>query len=467
LKTDQLKLLNQGLAKVEATFTNRLLTLEAQLGEAQAQTASLQESLASAAARYQAFEEAHRQQTQAVQAGYEEQAQARQQAHAERESELQQQLQRAAEDLLHGQQAFAGREQELSAALQAMQEQAAAERAQAAAERERSAAERQAFEEAHRQQTQAVQAGYEEQAQARQQAHAERESELQQQLHISQVLLEQQRQDYAQQEQAVAQILSQRAAALQHRLDIMSGLLTNTACLASWCSGPALYGRVVARLEPGLPDSPHGLSPLASPPHAPEPDMTLPQPMTHLPSVTPKASAVHPFALDNFVLAADREVLGREPDSAGLAFYRARLREGVSKLQVLGEMAAPVEFEERSVALTGLEAALNRHFRRTTGWLGKLTTLIGKISSYGEIDRRFNRQEVRMQEETARVDIAIARLDDYLARLEACLAAVLVGRTTLATHSQIPLAELTRRKRVGGTPLEQFRRRAADAVDVR
>ncbi len=83
-------------------------------------------------------------------------------------------------------------------------------------------------------------------------------------------------------------------------------------------------------------------------------------------SSPPYSHTVHPATLDEllglddeaFVLAAYRTVLGREADQEGHAYYLRRIRNGIGKLHILGQLRNSKEARTRSIDMSGLDRAI-------------------------------------------------------------------------------------------------------------
>ncbi|AQQ48825.1 hypothetical protein A8F66_02555 [Burkholderia cenocepacia] len=74
-----------------------------------------------------------------------------------------------------------------------------------------------------------------------------------------------------------------------------------------------------------------------------------------------------------FILAAYRTVLGREADQEGHEYYLRRIRNGIGKLHILGQLRNSKEARARSIDLSGLDRAiratkLKRIFSFTAPW---------------------------------------------------------------------------------------------------
>ncbi|WP_321868005.1 DUF4214 domain-containing protein, partial [Burkholderia cenocepacia] len=83
-------------------------------------------------------------------------------------------------------------------------------------------------------------------------------------------------------------------------------------------------------------------------------------------SSSPYSHNVSPATLDEllglddeaFILAAYRTVLGREADQEGHEYYLRRIRNGIGKLHILGQLRNSKEARARSIDLSGLDRAI-------------------------------------------------------------------------------------------------------------
>lgn len=72
----------------------------------------------------------------------------------------------------------------------------------------------------------------------------------------------------------------------------------------------------------------------------------------------------------DFVRCAFVTILGRQPDAEGEAYYTARLRAGVDKLTILGQLRFSKEGPLHDPGLAGLDRALKRHRRANMPFIG-------------------------------------------------------------------------------------------------
>jgi len=113
----------------------------------------------------------------------------------------------------------------------------------------------------------------------------------------------------------------------------------------------------------------------------------------------------------HFIRCAYQTLLNRAPDPEGLGYYLARLRLGFSKIQILAQLRLSSEGQAHAAQVSGLDAAIKNHqqgrypligwvFRRINGWEGnhpterKLRGIENQIFLLGdESNRRFNQME--------------------------------------------------------------------------
>lgn len=165
----------------------------------------------------------------------------------------------------------------------------------------------------------------------------------------------------------------------------------------------------------------------------------------------------------DFVRACYRTLLAREPDPAGLAFYRARLREGVDKLQIVCELAASPEAKNKGRTVPGLAEALAEQQAQQRTLRGRIGRLIASAIQQGAQQRQQNRIEARLDEELHRMDRAIASLGDRLTRIEHGVAdrspaappAAPAPTSPTSVFSGVP-ERMRPHRRAAGSPLERL-----------
>lgn len=78
-----------------------------------------------------------------------------------------------------------------------------------------------------------------------------------------------------------------------------------------------------------------------------------------------------------FVVAAYQALLWRTPDAEGMRFYVARIRSGISKIQILAEMRKSPEGRSRSSEIIGLDDSIWHHAWLAVPVLGTLLRTLG------------------------------------------------------------------------------------------
>jgi hypothetical protein len=134
--------------------------------------------------------------------------------------------------------------------------------------------------------------------------------------------------------------------------------------------------------------------------------MTHTRPPQHLID-SPDLAALLSLPGPIFVHAVYLVMLGREPDPEGMAFFRARLLEGVSKLQILGEFGRSEEHIQRKLELPGLNAALHRERQAQLGWRRRLLRFLGVQAQHAGLERQLNRLEARVDEELQALELPV------------------------------------------------------------
>lgn len=92
-----------------------------------------------------------------------------------------------------------------------------------------------------------------------------------------------------------------------------------------------------------------------------------------------------------FVKAAYRAILGREADAEGLTCYRAMLRDGASKVEIIGRICQSPEAKQRNASVVGL--ALPYSVDKVRRWpiLGRLVSLVAALWNFRETERHYRR----------------------------------------------------------------------------
>jgi hypothetical protein len=123
-----------------------------------------------------------------------------------------------------------------------------------------------------------------------------------------------------------------------------------------------------------------------------------------------------------FIHCAYQTLLGRDPDEEGLSYYLARLRTGVPKIQILGQLRRSDEGRDYAANLPGLDAAIRRYRwaqKLIIGWLVRLFTRVEGNNATERKLRGLESQLFLLSQETMRrfdqMENAITGLHQLLA----------------------------------------------------
>ena len=89
----------------------------------------------------------------------------------------------------------------------------------------------------------------------------------------------------------------------------------------------------------------------------------------------------------HFVHSAYQTLLGRAPDAEGMRHYLAKVRAGISKIQILTELHESAEGKLRSISIRELKKVIQRHQLLRTPVLGGFLKLFGVGRTEGDTDR--------------------------------------------------------------------------------
>lgn len=144
--------------------------------------------------------------------------------------------------------------------------------------------------------------------------------------------------------------------------------------------------------EPARPETGAVPDPMPTPPapfHAPRPTaMNLLLPPVEAATTPSDADALLALPGPQFVEAVYQCILGREPDVDGRLFFRKRLLEGVSKLQIAGEFAASSEAQSRAQRLPGLQECLDRSAAENRGLASRVRRALGLTQALLALEQR-------------------------------------------------------------------------------
>lgn len=127
--------------------------------------------------------------------------------------------------------------------------------------------------------------------------------------------------------------------------------------------------------------------------------------------------AILRFAGDDFVQTAYWSLLGRKVDANGLLFYRARLLEGVSKLQILAEIASSPESVAHGAVIAGFQEAVRRQRVLAMPVIGRLIGLVRPAGQRSAVSMQLQALEARTEYGLQGLGHRLDGLDQALAAL--------------------------------------------------
>lgn len=134
-----------------------------------------------------------------------------------------------------------------------------------------------------------------------------------------------------------------------------------------------------------------------------------------------------------FVQAAYQTLLGRDADFGGRDFYVRRLREGVSKIIILGQLRASEEGRVARAEVSGLDEAIRRAKLARKPVIGFFMRLIRKVEGDSPIERRGR----TLANEVALLRSEVAALREDNQSLQQVVSAALAAKTTPISGSNL------------------------------
>ncbi|BBP00761.1 glycosyltransferase [Sulfuriferula nivalis] len=120
---------------------------------------------------------------------------------------------------------------------------------------------------------------------------------------------------------------------------------------------------------------------------------------------------------EEFVHYAYQTLLGRAPDAEGLRYYLARVRSGVSKVEILTQLRLGTEGKSRQLKITGLDKAIRRHKQLKTPLLGSLLRVSG-VSELGNADQSLRAVENKLYALNIQIRQGLSEVSRSLNRLQ-------------------------------------------------
>ncbi|HVI43004.1 MAG TPA: rhamnan synthesis F family protein [Anaerovoracaceae bacterium] len=141
------------------------------------------------------------------------------------------------------------------------------------------------------------------------------------------------------------------------------------------------------------------------------------------------------FYDERFIYCAYQTILGRAPDPGGLHYYVTRVRDGISKMEIIAQISQGKEGKAYQVKLAGLDDALSRHKRLNVPLLGPLIQFARKLGTGSEITKN-----LRAIENTLHV------IDEKIQRSDAISTAALPQIAPIEVESSVQYNSIAFRK---------------------
>lgn len=112
-----------------------------------------------------------------------------------------------------------------------------------------------------------------------------------------------------------------------------------------------------------------------------------------------------------FVQSAFLTLLDREPDEEGLNYYLGRLRTGVPKIQILGQIINSNEFKTNGANLKGLRRAINLYHLSRKPIIGQIIKSLVVVENGSAIERRVRSMEQEISLFSKQTDHRLTSID--------------------------------------------------------
>lgn len=143
-----------------------------------------------------------------------------------------------------------------------------------------------------------------------------------------------------------------------------------------------------------------------------------------------------------FTRIAYQALLRREPDAGGLEYYRGRLRQGIARTQILGEIRYSTEGRAAGVRVAGLASAYALHRAANLPVVGVFFRVLLAISYLLRLERKQTAMESRLAELTEQHERTLAH---YLDNIRSAMDSMMSTGTETLHHESGYLDDVRRR----------------------
>jgi glycosyltransferase involved in cell wall biosynthesis/SAM-dependent methyltransferase len=148
-------------------------------------------------------------------------------------------------------------------------------------------------------------------------------------------------------------------------------------------------------------------------------------PLSHTNPVAGTLEELLSYHDEHFVRCAYHTILGRAPDIEGSRYYLARVRAGISKIEILSQLRLSEEGKNSQVEIDGLNEVIKRHRQLKTPVLGNILRLfIDKHSNGGTqqylraIENKLHVSGEEVQRRLSEINQSMAKLQELVMRCE-------------------------------------------------
>ena len=140
--------------------------------------------------------------------------------------------------------------------------------------------------------------------------------------------------------------------------------------------------------------------------------------MNHTRTVATTLEELLSYDDERFIHSAYHTLLNRAPDAEGMRYYLARVRTGISKVEILAQLSSGAEGKPRQIKVAGLNEAIRRHKQLRTPVLGALLRLIGVTGVEGDVQQSLRAFKNRGHIFNTQMLKGLTEVNTSLARLE-------------------------------------------------
>lgn len=155
-----------------------------------------------------------------------------------------------------------------------------------------------------------------------------------------------------------------------------------------------------------------------------------------------RIAAFEAYHGEAFIRIAYQVLLRREPDAGGLEYYSGRLRQGITRTQIFGEIRYSTEGRAAGVRVAGLASAYALHRAANLPVVGVFFRVLLAISYLLRLERKQTAMESRLAELTEQHERTLAH---YLDNIRSVMDSIMSTGTETLHHESGYLDDVRRR----------------------